>query len=79
MPVFLFASAQGHGDIHVLHVVRSMHHALHQTQLREDCLPVFKNLQLGVAACGSEQCSEEVSRLFQARSIPSLSPHGMRK
>ena len=58
MPVFLFASAQGHGDIHVLHVVRSMHHALHQTQLREDCLSVLEYLQLGVAACGSEQVSD---------------------
>ena len=36
MPVFLFASAQGHSDVHVLHVVRSMLHALHQVKSLED-------------------------------------------
>ena len=36
MPVFLFASAQGHDDVHMLHVVRSLLHALHQVKSLED-------------------------------------------
>ncbi|MDY6293760.1 MAG: hypothetical protein SPL78_06650 [Bacteroidales bacterium] len=42
MPVFLFASAQGHGDVHVLH-------AFHQVELRENRLPVLEYLLLGAA------------------------------
>ncbi len=49
MLVSLFASAQCHGDVHVLHVVRSLLHALHQVKLREYRLPVLEYLQLGDA------------------------------
>ena len=36
MLVSFIASAQCHGDVHVLHVVRSMLHALHQVKSLED-------------------------------------------
>ena len=49
MPVFLFASAQCHSDVHVLHVVRSLLHALHQVELRENRLLVLEYLLLGAA------------------------------
>ena len=49
MPVFLISSVQGHGDVHVLHVVRSLLHALHQAELREYRLPVLEYLLLGAA------------------------------
>ena len=49
MLVSLIASAQGHDDVHVLHVVRSLLHALHQVELRENRLPVLEYLLLGAA------------------------------
>ena len=49
MLVSLIASAQCHGDVHLLHIVRSLLHALHQVELRENRLPVLEYLLLGDA------------------------------
>ena len=41
--------AQCHGNVHVLHVVRSLLHTLHQVELRENRLPVLEYLLLDSA------------------------------